>query len=166
MLARTESSLSVTLHRFYLNESKAVKFSSTDDSLLILSLILTSFIITHGLYLVFHMLLPNPIGKKDAGAVWDVFLTENSTLVGVLLGAWMAGYCFVSWTVWHQFEAREGRSADDYVMLNCDPDDEDDDEEQEEKKVPETRIELEVVPSAMIYLPNSTMGVLYNPVKK
>lgn len=94
-------------------------------------------------------------------------MSENSTLVGVLLGAWMAGYCFVSWTVWNQFEVREGRSADDYVMLNCTEEEDDDEEEEEtgmdEKKVQENKIELEVVPSALTCLPNNSMGVLYNP---
>lgn len=103
-----------------------------------------------------------------AGSVWDVLFNENSTLVGVLLGAWMAGYCFVSWTVWNQFEVREGRSADDYVMLNCDPDEDGQEEEEEgvageEKKILENKIELEVVPAALTTLPNNSMGILYNP---
>jgi hypothetical protein len=173
------STLSVTLHRFYLNESKAVRFSSTDDSLIALFLVLTAFTITHGIYFLIQLL--HPLSLKDATLVkkgfWDLFMQDSATLVGILLGAWMLGYCFVSWTVFYQFEAREGRPADDYVMLNVFPEnddanddlnDDDDEGEGGEMKKDENgnRIELEIVPSGISLLPNGAISFLYDPRKK
>ena len=172
----TASTLSVTLHRFYLNESKAVRFSSTDDSLISLFLVLASFTITHGTYFLIQLL--HPASSKEATLVrkgfWDLFMQDSATLVGILLGAWMLGYCFVSWTVYYQFEAREGRHADDYVMLNVVPDnedendelegDDDDDEGREAKKDENVnRVDLEIVPKGVSVLPNGAIALLYDP---
>ena len=173
----TASTLSITLHRFYLNESKAVRFSSTDDSLISLFLVLASFTVTHGIYFLIQLL--HPTSPKDISLVkkgfWDLFMQDSATLVGILLGAWMLGYCFVSWTVYYQFEAREGRPADDYVMLNVlpenddDNDDLDDDEDEEETEAKKdeniNKIDLEIVPSGVSILPNGAIALLYDPKK-
>lgn len=166
-LMQSTSTLSVTLHRFYLNESKAVRFSTIDDSLLILLLILSSYITTHGLYFLINLLHHN--NKKNKQFIWDVFIQDNATLVGLLLGAWFCGYCFVSWTVYYQFEGREVRHADDYVMVNStfDYDDDDHDNSEEyEKKDFGNKLNLEVVPNAITTLPNGTVGLLYDPIKE
>jgi hypothetical protein len=126
----SQSSVSVTLHRFYLNESKAVRFGTTDDSLLVLALAIMSYVVVYGLYItamvVQHLKRHEDyyvVWRHHYGSIWDVLWSApgNNTLVAILLLAWLSGYLFISWTVWHQFEQRENGGqmiVDDLVLLN------------------------------------------------
>lgn len=125
---QTQSTVSVTLHRFYLNESKAVRMGSRDDSLMLLALLFGSYVVVYGSYVgmaVAWHAIKQPhqdyiIWYGHYRTIWDVlwYAPGNNTLVGVLLWAWLSGYAFISWTVWQQFEQREPTQPDDYVLLN------------------------------------------------
>lgn len=101
--------MTATLHRYLLNELRAVRFGPQQDSLSSITIILSLIGSVHLLlYLLFLV--------RAQSARWDEYVDSNQFLVGVLLWIWIVGYNVVSWVIWHQFERDERYSADDYYV--------------------------------------------------
>lgn len=101
--------MTATLHRYLLNELRAVRFGPQQDSI-------SSIIIILSLIGLVHLLLYLLFLFQDQTTRWDDYVDSNQFLVGVLLWIWIVGYNVVSWVIWHQFERDERYPADDYYV--------------------------------------------------